>query len=660
MSTDQLVEKKFRPEIEGLRAIAAILVAVYHIWLGRVSGGVDVFFVISGFLITTSLLSRYETNGSFKIGDYYLNLARRLFPLALFVLTLTAISSFLWLPQVRWIETIKQFIASALYFENWQLAFNSIDYLAENSVSSPVQHFWAMSLQGQFYLIWPFVILLAIFFSKNLFKMRSLKFSVLFVFILIFFVSITYSVYKTSENQAWAYFDTFARVWEFSLGGLLAVTISNIRLNSTSSIVIGWTGFLAITLTGLLIPVSTMFPGYIALIPTLGAVFIVISSKNAGNFGVHRLLSIKPLVSLGSVSYGIYLYHWPILVFYYILTDRSDVPLHHGLFIIIASIALSYITTNLIERPIRQINLMKYRIRIGAIITSGLVFFLGMISIWNVSIQKELEIANYNNTGISLHLEYEESQQLSINDIIPRPLLSKEDIPISYHDGCHQGIGKSTVIKCYYGHTDPEYTIALVGGSHSAHWFPALEEIAKENKIEIVNMTKSGCRFTTDPNVVEDCFDFNNNLIDSIIDLNPDIVFTTADIGESQEIPVGYLEQWEKLANHNINVFAIRDNGRFPFDPPTCIEEHGVNSEECKLPREEFMPEESPWEQLKTKPENVYYFETGDYFCKDDECGPVVGRILAFRDKGHITATFARAMAPYIKPALFEALENKK
>lgn len=219
MYTNSLVEKKFRPEIEGIRALAALLVAIYHIWLGRVSGGVDVFFVISGFLITTSLLSRYETNGSFKIGDYYLNLARRLFPLAFLVLLLTASISIFILPKVRWVETIKQFFASALYYENWQLAFNAVDYLAENSEASPVQHFWAMSLQGQFYIIWPIILLVIIFLSKKVFTHQSLKTLILLVFSLLFLISLSYSIYKTTVNQPWAYYDTFARLWEFSLGG---------------------------------------------------------------------------------------------------------------------------------------------------------------------------------------------------------------------------------------------------------------------------------------------------------------------------------------------------------------------------------------------------------------------------------------------------------
>ena len=659
MNSHLLIEKKYRPEIEGIRALASILVVVYHIWFDRVSGGVDVFFVISGFLITTSLLSRYESTETIAFGDYYLNLARRLFPLAILTLSFTAILSYFLLPQSRWVETMKELFASALYYENWQLAFNSVDYLAENNDASPVQHFWAMSLQGQFYLIWPIVILLAIFIFKRRLNKYSLRTSILFIFGILFIASLMYSIYKTSNNQPWAYFDSFARIWEFSLGGILAITISKINLNKPISLIIGWLGLLAIGLTGIILPVSTMFPGFVALIPTLGAMFTVLSSRNAGKYGVHRLLSIKPLVSLGGVSYGIYLLHWPLLIFYLIYTGQSEVTFSKGLMIILLSIILSYALTNLVEKPIRKIKLSNNRLKLSTIVTLFLVPFLMVITIWNIQVQKELSdtaVLDYEYIDI-FNFDEEVARNLELDDLVPTPLQSKEDVPKSYDENCHQTVGNSEVIKCYYGvEENPDYVIAIVGGSHSAHWLPTFEEIAKYERIKIINMTKSGCRFTTDSDVVEDCYEFNHNLIDSIIDLNPDIVVTTADIGSSQTIPEGYLEQWEKLAKEDIDIFAIRDNGYLPIDPPECIEEFGINADECTVNRDNFMPKEGAWEKLHLKPENVYYFETGDFFCEEDVCKSVIGNVLVYRDHSHITTTFAKAVAPYMRPALLEAL----
>lgn len=160
-------EKRFRPELEGVRTVAAFLVAVYHIWIGSVSGGVDVFFIVSGYLITTSLVTKMEKEGRIYLVDYGLGLARRLFPIAFTVLLFTAVVSIFIMPQVQWKQVIAEVFASAFYVENWYLAVSSVDYLAQNNQASPLQHFWALSLQGQFYVLWPFVVIVAYFFCQE-------------------------------------------------------------------------------------------------------------------------------------------------------------------------------------------------------------------------------------------------------------------------------------------------------------------------------------------------------------------------------------------------------------------------------------------------------------------------------------------------------------
>lgn len=176
------VKKQYRPEIEGIRVIAALLVAIYHIWMARVSGGVDVFFVVSGFLITTSLLSRYARDGYIKFGYFILNLFKRLLPHAFIVLAFTIIASYFILPEVRYLETIREIIASIFYFENWQLAITGTDYLGQNNEQSPVQHFWAMSIQGQFYIIWFLIISFAIWiFSRTKYELKNVFLTILLI-----------------------------------------------------------------------------------------------------------------------------------------------------------------------------------------------------------------------------------------------------------------------------------------------------------------------------------------------------------------------------------------------------------------------------------------------------------------------------------------------
>ncbi|MGD6991138.1 acyltransferase family protein [Sutcliffiella horikoshii] len=476
-------KKRFRTEIEGLRAVAALLVAIYHIWLGNVSGGVDVFFVVSGFLITTSLLGRVQKEGKIDIIDFILGLAKRLFPAAFFVLLVVTVASMLWLPQVQWAQTLQEIFASAFYYQNWQLAFNAVDYLAQNNEASPVQHFWAMSIQGQFYLLWPTVVFGLALIMRKLFNMK-LKTTLTTVLLTVFTASLTYSIYLTSTNQAFAYFHTFTRVWEFALGGIVAIIGSQIVLRKSISFIIGWIGLLAIVLCGIILQVSTVFPGYAALWPTVAAIFIILAGNNGGTFGVHRFLSLKPLAKLGNLSYALYLWHWPILVFYFIISGKETVPLLDGLIIIFASITLSYITTNLIEKPIRSMKKESPKWKRGSVVIACMVPVVLTASLWANQINKaEAELANLvENEEYPGALEVFSNNVVEDVPVLPTPLQAQNDLPKVYEDECHQSLEDSEVIACEYGETDnPEYTVALVGGSHSAQWLPALEEFAQEH-----------------------------------------------------------------------------------------------------------------------------------------------------------------------------------
>src|SRR5699024_3188819 len=346
------IKKQYRPEIEGLRFVAALLVAIYHIWMMRVSGGVDVFFVVSGFLITTSLLSKYARDGYIQFFNFIGGLLKRLLPQAVTVLIFVTIMSYFILPEVRHIDTIKEIFASLFYYENWQLAITGTDYLDQNNAKSPVQHFWAMSIQGQFYLIWFLGVSATVFiYSKTKFEIKNVLLAILLV---LFVVSLSYSVFLTEVNQPWAYFATRTRVWEFAVGSILMMFIFKAKLPDILSMVLGWIGLIGLTITGLIMDVGASFPSYIALWPVTAAVLVMLAGQNPTSFGVEKFLGSKPMVYLGGLSYGLYLWHWPLLSFYYVIFGTYDVSLIHGIIIILLSLFLSYLTTNLVEKPLNK------------------------------------------------------------------------------------------------------------------------------------------------------------------------------------------------------------------------------------------------------------------------------------------------------------------
>ena len=654
--------RKFREEIEGLRAVAAILVAIYHIWFGNVSGGVDVFFVVSGFLITTSLLNRYERSGKVNIFSFLTRLAKRLFPAGFTVLLITTIACIIWLPQVRWFETIKEIFATAFYYQNWQLANNAVDYLAENSEASPFQHFWAMSIQGQFYIIWPILLIVSIILARYIIN-KSVRNTFLYTLLIVFFLSFTYSIYLTNVNQPWAYFDTFTRVWEFSLGGILAILIPYISFNNRTSFVLGWIGLFGLISCGAILKVSTVFPGYAALWPTLSAVFILIAGNRGGKYSVHRFLSLKPLMKFGGISYSFYLWHWPILIFYFIISGNDSVSLLTGSLILILSTVLAYITTKFIESPIRKSSKFESSRNSAVIASSFMIPVVLIATMWFITIQKQnvvpafaLEHDDYPG-AMYLAPDFDTSSFIE-KPLIPTALQARNDIPKVYEDGCHQNQGNAEVIECEYGVTSNEtYTIALVGGSHSAHWLPALEKIAEKENIKILSYTKSACRFTTQE-MEDDCLQWNENLVEILIHNKPDLVFTTADVGGGKEVPKGFIEQWEKLNIHDIKILAIRDNPWFRFDVPTCVEENGRDSAECYVEREQALSSPSAWDNLNSPPENVHYIDLSDFFCEEDLCKPVIGNVLVYRDSHHITVTYSESLAPILYEELMPIIEK--
>lgn len=313
----------YRPEIEGLRAVASLLVASFHIWLGRVSGGVDVFFVVAGFLTTLTLVGQVRRYGRVRPVSFLTRLASRLFPAAAVVLVAVAALAPLLLRPSQLLQTFTEVLASTFYVENIALARAGVDYLAQDDFHSPVQNFWAMSVQGQFYLIWLALVLVATLVAVLL-RTRALLPRILLLLVAALTVlSFAFSVVLVGIDQPTAYYSTLARSWEFGLGSLAALLLPGRTLPAALRAVAGWLGLIGVVSCGLLLQVSTAFPGAAALWPTLSAVLVLVAGTGpAPRYGVARLLALRPLVWLGGISYGLYLWHWPLLVLWRERTGR--------------------------------------------------------------------------------------------------------------------------------------------------------------------------------------------------------------------------------------------------------------------------------------------------------------------------------------------------
>jgi len=655
------IERKFRPEIEGLRVVAALLVAVYHIWFNRVSGGVDVFFVISGFLITTSIISTINRTGEYRFWPYISKLMKRLLPSTFFILGVTLVASFFLLPGSILGKTIREIVASMFYYQNWQLAISSTDYLDASQMKSPVEHFWALSIQGQFYIIWFLIFTLILFIIKK-YKITNAKALINTFLGVLFVISLIYSIYLTAVNQPWAYFITFTRVWEFSLGGLLCVNLSAIKVNKFIATILGWLGLIGLVLTGIIFDVSEMFPGYIALWPMTCALFIVIAGAEETTFGVQRFLGAPFMVKLGGISFGIYLWHWVILEFYrYNVQDTPGIVV--GMLIILASIFLSAGMTRYIEKPIRHSTNNVFSFKRIALLGSINLLLIGLLvgGSWYDQYKLEQKLTEGNFPGaLAVDTEFD----VPVKDSIPALSNVFDDLPQAHLDGSNQGLNDSDLKVGEYGETeDYEATIALIGSSVAEHWLGGVLKAAEDHNYRVLNMTRSATRFSTGYTEQVDKVTWNNHVLDYLKEEDIDLIIGQATASDTSKdiIHQQMIDQLQFVHDeYDIEVLAIRDNPRYSFSVLESMETNGIEDTIIKMNQEEDNQlDETFWRTFEKENESLYTMDLTKYFEMDDSFQPVIGNIVIYRDDKHITNTYSQSFGPIFEEKIIEILESE-
>lgn len=662
-NSGQAGARVFRPEIQGLRAIGSILVAVYHIWIERVSGGVDVFFVISGFLILGSLLAQAESGRSIDLANFAENLAIRLLPLALLVIFAILMVAPLILPATRWHNVMVDAGASATYSENWRLAFRAVNYLNREEALSPFQHYWAMSIQGQFYLI--FGLMLFIIVKCRQSYISSGRLAVIVVAALLA-SSLVYSIYYTSVRQPFTYFDTFARIWEFALGGLLARIAVRPLVSARLRIMLGWVGLFAVLSCGILLDVSARFPGYMALWPTLGACLIIYAGQTNSRFGADRLLSSTAFTYLGRISYALYLWHWPVLVFYLSYTNVYHAGALGGAVVLLASFILAAFSTWLVEdvwRLNRQAGVGRNARVIGAQLAVVAIMIVAGYGFERRAAASEQRIVVPSKIypGATVF----NSVHVAANSpILPGGIWAHKDRPKNMTSKCHQTFSGTAALTCKFGDPDATRLMVIVGGSHSAHWLTAMQGALRGEGWRIVTMTKSSCLFllkggsqVADPR--QACAKWNKNAMAKILELRPSVVFTTSTRTQRgrEKIPPSWQATMGVLSRAGIPVLAIRDTPWMNFDVAECVTIKGADAIGCRRSRSSMLSSVNPAEYLK-KSDLIQHVDMSDKFCDDVWCYPVTGNVLMYFDKHHMTATYGKTLAPSLKARILPILKR--
>lgn len=658
----------YRPEIQGLRALAVLMVVVYHIWFDRVSGGVDVFLLVSSFLLTLTFIRKVEEGKKLDLGRYWLQLFKRLLPSVVVVLLATLIATYLFIPRSRWTEVFDQTWASLFYVQNWLLAERSVDYYAaDDSVASPLQHFWSLSVQGQIFILWPLLFALCAVMAKA--AQVRFRFVVTVIFGSIFVASLAYSIAQTYGNQSYAYFDTRTRLWEFALGTLLAVALPYVSAPRLVRIGAGWIALLAMMSGGFLLDVERQFPGYVALWPLLAAGTIMIAGQTGSTFGVDRLLSWKPLVGLGNYSYALYLWHWPILVIYLAFRQRAEAGPLSGVAIIGLSLVLAYLTTRFVENPVRHATHSARRYATAAVAISCLTVAIPLGG-WQLALKVEADRLSAQtiaeNPGARVLAGLVEPSSSYDAPVVPpaadinaewASLPGRCGNPLITHDG-----GALTG-HCSDNGIDPassSRTVVVVGDSHAEQWLGVMRPLAAENNWTLVALLYGGCDFGIPAQDLKGgCPDFNRAALSYLADLQPDAVFTVvtsahADTPRDTVVP-GFALAADRLQKLGIEVIGVRDNPRFAFNMMTCLEQSGAEASDCGQDRRTTLVEQPPFEEILSVAPQTALIDATDLICSEVSCEPIVGNMHVYIDDNHLTETYVESMYPAFKDLYQEA-----
>ncbi|MCW3000125.1 MAG: acyltransferase [Solirubrobacterales bacterium] len=680
-----------RPEIQGLRAIAVLLVVVYHLWPSAVPGGyvgVDVFFAISGFLITAHLLKEAGRSGRVSLPRFWARRARRLLPASLTVLLFCAALTLLVVPQIYWQSFFGDISASAGYIQNWHLAASSVDYLASAEHPSPVQHFWSLAAEEQFYLVWPILILLA----TSLVRVPSrAPRATLLVLGTVTALSLAASILYTASNPTEAYFVTPTRAWEFGAGGLLAVVAGAIgpgamRAGAVRSLV-SWAGLGAITVAAFTYTDATAFPGIAAALPVLGTLAVMWAGAPAQRWSPTPLLSLRPVQLVGDISYGIYLWHWPLLVL-------APFVLGHGvgtgtrIAVLVAGIGAAWVTKLTIEDPVRSSSLlMGRRPRLTfalAVVATGLVLVIAAGGTRQVQQQLRQATAASARTiaahphcfGAASHDPARRCANPALRrTVVPKPLEAKNEP----NPACTRKTRVGAVSICEFGApaATARRTFALIGDSHATHWRAGLEVVARRKAWHGLSITHTGCPFSRATYDLPEparsrCVTWNRQVPQQLA-RHPEVdtVFVSNITGGNVFVPpgksmdqakmAGYRRAWAALPPTVKRVVVIRDTPKSTGSTLECVDAAITAGDDggrrCGVPRSKaLIPDPAATAARSLGRDRAQVIDMTRYLCDTRTCPPVIGGVLVYKDVHHLTRTYATTLGRYLQRKV-DALE---
>ncbi|MFB9650011.1 acyltransferase family protein [Curtobacterium pusillum] len=682
-----------RWDIQGLRAFAVLAVVLYHLWPNRLPGGftgVDVFFVISGYLITGHLLRELTAAGRIGLAGFWSRRAKRLLPGAFLTIAATGTAVLLWVPSALWGQYGRELIASTVYVQNWQLAADSVDYLAQGNQASPFQHFWSLSVEEQFYIALPLLLLAALWLVRRALTRRvSATVVVRVVLGTVVVLSLAWCVVETRSASGVAYFSTATRAWEFALGGLAAtvpLAVPHTVPARVVRVVGAWLGASGLVLSLFAIGPSTPFPGIAAALPVVSAGLVVLLG---GHSGLERIGRFAPIGFLGRISYAVYLWHWPAVVILPIAL-RHELTTKDKAAILVGALVIASVTTLCVEEPLRFSRWVKTlrprRVALYGLLSTVLVVALGAASLTALHVQ-QVQAAEFQQRVSTGDVRcFGAAALISSADPCVNPALADVRVPAASNaldDDANRApcwSNSSSVFKvCSLG-PKSGYTkhLIAIGDSHNNVFVDTYERIAEEHDWRIDVAGHVSCYLTTarqfanSQKQIDDCDGWKQNAV-QYLRTHPDLdgVIVTHSSGNGPVLPSGgrsaddtvvdgLVDAWQSAADAGIPIVAIRDNPAARADVVACVGQMtGPTTGACDTPRKEALRPFDGSEQAVARMDGAARLvDLTRYYCTDTVCPAVIGGVLVHRDATHLTNTFAVTLAPYLGDDIAGALRS--
>ncbi|MCM3500742.1 acyltransferase [Microbacterium sp. P26] len=670
-----------RREIQALRALAVLGVLVFHLWPATFPGGfvgVDVFFVLSGFLITDHLLRELYTHGRVSLPQFWARRARRLLPAALLVLVVVAVATRLWVPDTRWAQFGSEILASTFYVENWALAAQSVDYMALSNVKSPVQHFWSLGVEEQFYLVWPILLGAAWWFAAR--RRRTGLTVVLATLSIVTAASLIYSIVLTSLAPTVAYFSTFTRAWEFGAGALLAVVTARGLQIRGRALTAGasWAGLGMIVASMMLFDGQTPFPSFTAALPVVGTILVIAAGMPGAPWGPGAIYGLRPVQFVGDVSYGTYLWHWPIVV---LLPFARNAP--NGILvsfaILFGSIALGWLSKTLVEDPFRTRSVIaraRPRWSFAAVAAATAVIALAVTPLATYAIAAPADAGRAGPCYGAAAMGDVECAPVDEVPLTAAVSSFSADLPLGELLQCELSTNSKAFQKCDFGDADaPGPHVALLGDSHATRMAEPIRDLVAEKDGRFSTFLLSGCAAITtqttgsawgfDAEYAETCRSVSQDMIEQI-EQDPSIdvvVMTNRSRLYVSDDPDRHPLTADMVAG---TIRGFEDAGKRVIvlaDPPEryAVPPRGGESAADCLSR---VDDPSGCALSRAAAEFADPLRAGglaagadvvgldDLFCSDTECMSRIGGVVVYSDDNHLTRSFALSLVPQLRERL--------